>query len=805
MKKNRLVSCVMVLTMLIISSLGNIEGKSTSYAQETNNLTIKEVASENPIHTLDNKLLLEQSTEKISDTQLKVNLKIKGNEQDVNIKNTSFENKISDNFEISSENISVNGIKEKKNIKGEVTNSKDSISVNLGDISSKEVDLSFEAKLKDNAQKCENESLNLKSEIRYKLENSEQEVLEKFPNAKVALDKVVGKVNPEAIQAEYKSAPQTTQNTERCQGNKNLEINKSAKVNENGTYNITLEAKGEGSIQNSKKADIVLVIDSSGSMNDKIDKVQDAAKNLSQNILNGSNDDQVRISVANFLYNNNRNQYDKPGASSKVQTDFTSNLNKINKSIDKIYPGGGTNTQDGIWRAQDMLSSKKSRSDAKKYVVFFSDGLPWNSRDYWGCTGWDIHVKSAQREYYRYFTGYGAPTKVTIGGIGYNPNPNISTAETIQVNNNPRYKDAKFYSVGLFTNAPEEEKSQAINFLKTIQNVIDPSEYADKYYTQDLNSINGIFNDISNEIKENINASVAKESVIHDVVLKEFNIVDKSWKITDLDGNSIQIPPENVIVSKNLKGEDEITFKIGNIIANKKAGNGKLSGGVKVSFDISTKDPYFGGEKIPTNANAEIKYKDPINGSDKEQVFNKPVVDIPYQMGKVTIKKEIVKKDKNGNWRVAKDSDVNRNDRFSISILGNSGSQNHKYTVDLNGNMETSMPFYLRGEKTDISSNKDFSMNYFTEGLYDVEEIVPMNYEKVQVWIDEDPTDSGTKWVKFEEYVNDKENIEKGKVRDGKLFIGKDNNNINIKVSNTLVNDMFWQDKAYVENKLKYD
>lgn len=798
MKKNRLVSCIMVLTMVIITSLGNIEGKYTSYAQEINNLTIKEVASENPIHTLDNKLLLEQSTEKTSDTQLKVNLKIKGNEQDVNIKNTSFENKISDNFEIISDNIYVNGIKEKENIKGEVTNSKDSININLGDISSKEVDLSFEAKLKDNAQKGENESLNLKSEIRYKLENSEQEAIAKFPNTKVTLDKVVEEVNPEAIQAEYKSVPQTTQNTERCQGNKNLEINKSAKVNENGTYNITLEAKGEGSIQNSKKADIVLVIDSSGSMNDKIDKVQDAAKNLSQNILNGSNDDQVRISVADFSYNNNRNQYYKPGASSKVQTNFTSNLNKINKAIDKIDSGGGTNTQDGIWRAQNLLED--SRDEANKYVVFFSDGLPWNSRDYWGFTGFDIHVKSAQREYYSYFTGYGAPTKVTIGGIAYEPRP-----ETIQVNNNPRYKDTKFYSVGLFTNASESEKSQAVNFLKTIQNVIDPSEYAGKYYTQDLNSINGIFNDISNEIKENINASVAKESVIHDVVSKEFNIVDKSFKITDLDGNSIQIPPENIIVSKNSKGEDEITFKIGNIIANKKAGNGKLTGGVKVSFDISTKDLYFGGEKIPTNANAEIKYKDPINGSDKEQVFNKPVVDIPYQTGKVTIRKEIVKKDKNGNWTVAKDSDVNRNDRFSISILGNSGSQNHKYTVDLNGNMETSMPFYLRGEKTDISSNKDFSMNYFTEGLYGVEEIVPMNYEKVQVWIDGDPTDSRTKWVKFEEYVNDKENIEKGKVRNGKLFIGKDNNNINIKVSNTLVNDMFWQDKAYVENKLKYD
>ncbi|WP_195947740.1 vWA domain-containing protein [Paraclostridium bifermentans] len=802
MKRNKLVSFIMVLTMVIITSLGNIEGRSTSYAQETNNLTIKEVASENPIHTLDNKLLLEQSTEKISDTQLKVNLKIKGNEQDVNIKNTSFENKISDNFEISSDNISVNGIKEKENIKSEVTNSKDSISINLGDISSKEVDLSFEAKLKDNAQKRENESLNLKSEIRYKLENSEQEVLENFPNTKVTLDEEVEKVNPQVLQTEYKQEPQIIQNTERCQDNKNLEINKSAKKNGNGKYNITLEAKGEGSIQNSKKADIVLVIDSSGSMNDKIDKVKTAAKNLSKNILNGSNDGQVKISVANFYYNPGK--YNVRGGSSNLQTDFTSDLNTIDQAIGNIPSGGGTHTQDGIWRAQDMLSSNESRRDAKKYVVFFSDGLPSESYQ-WGYTGFDIHVKNAQREYYNYFTGYGAPTKVTIGGIGYNPNPEISTAETIYVNNKPRYKDAKFYSVGLFTNASESEKSQAVNFLKTIQNVIDPSQYAGKYYTQDLNSINGIFNDISNEIKENINASVAKESVIHDVVSKEFNIVDKSWKITDLDGNEIQIPPENIVVSENSKGEDEIIFKIGNIIANKKVGNGKLSGGVKVSFDISTKDPYFGGDKIPTNANAEIKYKDPINGSNKEQVFNKPVVDIPYQTGKVTIKKEIVKKDKNGNWTVAKDSDVNRNDRFSISMVGNSGSQNHKYTVDLNGNTETSMPFYLRGEKTDISSNKDFSKNYFTEGLYGVEEIVPMNYEKVQVWIDEDISDNGTKWVKFEEYVNDKENIEKGKVRDGKLFIGKDNNNINIKVSNTLVNDMFWQDKAYVENKLKYD
>ncbi|MCU9810336.1 VWA domain-containing protein [Paraclostridium sp. AKS81] len=318
---------------------------------------------------MDNKLLLEQSTEKISDTQLKLNLKIKGNEQDVNIKNTSFENKISDNFEISSENISVNGIKEKENIKSEVTNSRDSISINLGDISSKEVDLSFEAKLKDNAQKRENESLNLKSEIRYKLENSEQEVLEKFPNTKVTLDKEVEKGNPEAIQTEYKSEPQTTQNTERCQGNKNLEINKSAKVNENGTYNITLEAKGEGSIQNSKKADIVLVIDSSGSMNDKINKVKNAAKNLSKNILRGSNDDQVKISVANFYYN--PDEYNVCGGSSNLQTDFTSDLNTINQAIKNIPSGGGTHTQDGIWRAQDMLSSNKSRKDAKKYVVFF--------------------------------------------------------------------------------------------------------------------------------------------------------------------------------------------------------------------------------------------------------------------------------------------------------------------------------------------------------------------------------------------------------------------------------------------------
>ena len=108
------------------------------------------------------------------------------------------------------------------------------------------------------------------------------------------------------------------------------------------------------------------------------------------------------------------------------------------------------------------------------------------------------------------------------------------------------------------------------------------------------------------------------------------------------------------------------------------------------------------------------------------------------------------------------------------------------------GNSEETLNFYLKGENTDISINTDTSLNYLTVGQYKIEELLPMNYQQVDVYVE-----TGGKIVKFEDWENYN--------KETKTFmIDKDNNNITIIVKNTLVNKGYWFDKTDVENKFRY-
>lgn len=558
-----------------------------------------------------------------------------------------------------------------------------------------------------------------------------------------------------------------------------ITINKT--VTGEGPFEITLDVKATQEPSQPQNADIVIIIDESASMSDKISEVKTATKNFIQNILSKSSDDLVRIAVGTFssTYIGGAT----PGRSSEVVTDFTSDINTLNQGIDSISIStiAKTHTQDGIYRAKYLLDT--SRTDAKKYVLFFTDGYPTVSYsrpsgiDYENPS--DEYFREAQKEYYKYFVGYNYPTTVEIGGIGENPQ-----SETITVDpDNAIYKDVKFYSVGLFTD-DINDKEKAINFLKTLQNVIEPSQYSDNYYTESLNAIDAIFMEISKDINLDIENSIVSDVVINDIVTKEFSMIANSCKVTDLNGEEIGISSENIIENKNENGEDEITINIGDIKFNSIDENGNEVGGVKITFLIEAKDPYFSGENIYTNVGAYITYKDPEDDTEYTQEFNKPTVNIQPQKGSITIIKEIVYKNNEGNWIKVDDSKVNINDRFSIYIVGN-----EKYTVDLIGNEQTTMNFYLKQDTTDISNNEDTSINYISAGEYQVEEIVPMNYEKIQVLINKSTNESEAIW----------EDISNG------FTIDKDNKNITIKITNTLVNNNFFYDKSDVINELKYN
>ena len=815
-KNKKTVSLTVIMTLIITMIVGLINPVSIVKAEDTKSVRIKDVLNNDEIVSDDGKLILSKTGEKISDDELKVTLKIKGNnEENINIYNASATYTLNSGFELVENSINVVGIDDKESVK--ITTDGEKTNIEFGDINVKEVEVSFSAKVKEGIKVEENVEVTSETKLVYNLQENTEDNQENteidFPKLYVSLESIVAEketteenVENEIIEDITKKDEKTEENAKedkedienevaddtvqedaiddtnsegtiddaeenvdndvvedevddvvangsviKNENNENnspttssgLTINKTAELVDGETVKITLTAEGEVTRTDAKNADIVMVIDKSGSMNDKLDKIKEAARNFANNILSNTKDSDVKIAIVTYDYYGYYGGYN--GQGSYLNLGFSSSKDDINKAINAITAGGGTNTQAGISRAAETLGG--ARKDAKKYVVFFTDGLPTQSYDGGDGTRVDSkYMTAAKNEYNKHFTSWNKTSS-----------------------NNDRI-DAKFYSVGVFTKASDTEKKQAVNFLKTIQNVIDPDKFGEKYYTENLDVVNSIFTDISNEIAADINNTVATNVTINDIVTDYFNIVDKSWKVTDLKGNVINIQPE--VTGNN------ITFKIGDI----KVNAGESKGGVIVTFNAKLKDAYFGGGNIDTNVSADITYN---NGQKQE--FNIPNVNIPSKKGTIKIKKEIVEKELLRGWNKVSDDEVNKDDKFSISVVGN-----EKYTVNLVGNSEETLNFYLKGENTDISINTDTSLNYLTVGQYKIEELLPMNYQQVDVYVE-----TGGKTVKLENWENYNKQT--------KTFtIDKDNNNITIIVRNTLVNKGYWFDKGDVENKFRY-
>lgn len=146
--------------------------------------------------------------------------------------------------------------------------------------------------------------------------------------------------------------------------------------NGDGTYTLSFDVTGDSeSSTESTPADVVLVIDTSGSMaGNRIDTVKRAARGLVNTMLTAENEkldasQQIRVSVVSF--------------SSKVNStsDFTASVRTAQGTINGLnawdnghQSSGGTNWEDALNTANDVLAS--GRADANKYIVFLSDGAP---------------------------------------------------------------------------------------------------------------------------------------------------------------------------------------------------------------------------------------------------------------------------------------------------------------------------------------------------------------------------------------------------------------------------------------------
>lgn len=163
----------------------------------------------------------------------------------------------------------------------------------------------------------------------------------------------------------------------------------------NDTYTLNLNVTGKRSSTSqtvSQPVDIALVLDVSGSMSKtmgettKLAALKKAAKEFLTNTANknaaiADNGNKIRVSLVKFAStkrdttgNDRYNSWDGKHNYTQIVNNLTDNMNTLSASVDALQAGGATRADYGLEKANAVLAG--TRANAKKVVVFFTDGEP---------------------------------------------------------------------------------------------------------------------------------------------------------------------------------------------------------------------------------------------------------------------------------------------------------------------------------------------------------------------------------------------------------------------------------------------
>lgn len=413
--------------------------------------------------------------------------------------------------------------------------------------------------------------------------------------------------------------------TEKEEAIKNLTSSKKVKVDnyDERTYQVDLNAEvtGRESGVEAKGASVVMVLDASGSMEDKIETLKDAAKTFINNLHNASQISEISI----IWYSGHEgNAEDSLTTINPFVTTNDEGVDTLKDYIDaKKKITGGTPMGVALKAAYTML---ESAHNSNKYVLLMTDGLPGYNE---GETNWNCMVANKAVDY---------ATKIKENAIMYTVGVGTDLSSTFKWND---AHSAYSTSSDQHRNG-KHESIQGTEFLGKLATQPKSADQKYAYNTKNLNELTGIFTAIAGKIGDLF--SVQPQKIV-DIIDPRFELTetglsqladnchlgigtietkeDGSKEITWKDSET-KAELGKVTIVKNENGSTTITWTGGAAkIGNKEATETKDQGW-KESFQIKAKDDFIGGNMVPTNGADSGIYLD----NESTRYFDQPSVNV---------------------------------------------------------------------------------------------------------------------------------------------------------------------------------
>ena len=308
------------------------------------------------------------------------------------------------------------------------------------------------------------------------------------------------------------------------------EKHKRIKKNDDGNYTVNVDVKGavnSTTVTTTQPIDFTLVLDVSGSMDysmsgtdrtkrlaalkTAVDNFLDGAVNANRGSQPGS--EPVRVGLVKFAGNKsddvgNHMYYDWNYKDyynySQVVSNLTTDMSGLKTTVNQLEAGGATRADYGFQYASKVMS--KARSNAKKVVIFFTDGTPTSLSNF--------------------------NASVANGAV--------TAAKTL------KNQGDTVYSIGIFPGAnPSSTKSNENQFMHAVSSNFPKATAYDNlgdgdtdagYYKAATNAseLNAIFNEIE---KSETTTSAYTNVVMEDTLSDYVDLADNNYKVVAKDAS----------------------------------------------------------------------------------------------------------------------------------------------------------------------------------------------------------------------------------------------------------------------------